>query len=169
MKYPILHLNYVPELHKAFSKPVVLHFHGTCNSNEMTSYMNYLLKTASIQFAQQFLSCQAVVVEVENNYYILCKDNIDERMMKRFANEMLSLLKENGNDQISFTFGYTKAMLEVDGHSIGILNSNKVGDPYLESEDYKKSLTLVKGDAKNSFLFMLNTMEEFQNKHEKKD
>lgn len=162
MKYPIVHLSSTPQLHKAFSKPIVLHFHGVCEDETRKDYMHYLLMSASNQLASQFISSQGVVVEENNQCYILCKDNLDERMMKRCANEVLSLLHERGQGNITFTFGYAMAMLDVDGHTIGILNSNKIGDPYLESEAYKKTLSMIKGDAKQHFNYILLSFEEYQ-------
>lgn len=159
MKYPTLKLIHVPQLHKAFSKPIVLHFHAICE-DDLHNYKTYLLNQATVTLANQFLYNQAVMVTSNEESYILCKDNLDIDKMKQSALCILNELHKI-QDRISFTFGYAKAMLMVDGYNIGIFNSNQVGDDFLESESYLKSILKEDNNLANQLSFYVMTYDEY--------
>lgn len=142
MKYPTLNIAYKVEMHKAFSKPIVLHFDGEYDrdDNLLHEYCKHILKLATIRLADNFIISQAVAVDNSEGYYVLCKDNLDIAMMKGYVAAIMEELERCGENLIHFTFGYAKTMLMVDGCKIGMFASNQVGEDFLKSEEYRKSM-----------------------------
>lgn len=161
MEYPVLKITRHPQLHKSFSKPIVLHFHGECMDAIWYPYMEYILKTVSLKMAEHFISNQSVCVRAMDGIFILCKDNLDILKMKEYASIVLYELSTLVGQKIHFTFGYAKAMIMVEGDIIGILNSNKVGDDFLQSEAYRNSIISTGKESRIHTGLQLSTFEEF--------
>lgn len=171
MKLPVITVQSLPNLFKHCSNVDLVHIDMKLDNTPLDQtfiedYLRYIREQIYQAIEANFVTSQASRITSHKETFVIFKSNVEKTILHGFVEAMLAELDMYLEGSVTLSYQFMSAMLFLEGSSIPMFRSAKLGDDIMQSPLYEK-YTIVYDHKKKPRGKQLISPEEYRPLYEK--
>lgn len=171
MKYPILKINYLPNLYKHCRKVYVFHmqidnkgFLDSGNEAAKTAYLQDLFDRTYTLIEEFYIINLGSRVMSDGESFIIFKTSLSIKQFKHHVESIMAEISHYTNNEVVITYRILLAFLFKEDQPVKITTMNKVGDDIMIAKEWENEKHIFQANHAPKRKY-LNSYEEFISLH----